>query len=386
MARAFQHIDLKLVIPRFDSRITDLIIDLDCLRKKRMGGTTPYIIFLQLKDIFHFLESIGSARIEGNRTTVAEFVETLLEHDVKKEDNILEIDNMDKAMDFIDSSIKSSIPIDHAFIRELHKLTVKDLSYPPNGEGDRTPGVYRQGPISISGSDLVPPEAIRVQDYMDELIAFINKEDSSKYDLIKMAIAHHRFVWIHPFNNGNGRTVRLFTYAMLVKQEFHVEQVNRIINPTAIFCSDRDKYNQLLSSADSGSEKNILRWCEYVLAGLKQEIEKVDKLTEYNYLKKEILLPTISYSLERGNITELESKILKKTVEKKVIQASDINEFFPNKSPQEISRQIKRLKIKKMLQSEIPGNRKYVIGFRNNVLLRGVIKFLGEKGFLPIKD
>ncbi len=386
MARTFHHVDLKLITPRFDSKLTDLVIDLDYLRKKRIEGTTPYIIFLQLKGIFHFLESLGSARIEGNRTTVAEFIETQLEHKLKKEENILEIENMDKAMDFIDSSIKNSIPIDHAFIRELHKLTVKDLSFPPHGEGDRTPGVYRQGSISISGSNHVPPEAVRVQDYMDELIAFINQKDPFKYDLIKAAIAHHRFVWIHPFSNGNGRTVRLFTYAMLVKQEFHVEQGNRIINPTAIFCGDRDKYNQLLSFADSGKEESILNWCEYVLSGLKQEIEKIDKLTEYDYLKKEILLPTIIYSLERENITELESKILKKTVEKRIIQASDINEFFPNKSPQEISRQINRLKDKKMLQPESQGARKYVIKFGNNVLLRGIIKFLGEKGFLPVKD
>jgi len=40
---------------------------------------------------------------------------------------------------------------------------------------------------------------------------FINKLDRPKYSLLKIAIAHHRFVWIQPFNNGNGRTVHLFT-------------------------------------------------------------------------------------------------------------------------------------------------------------------------------
>jgi len=39
-----------------------------------------------------------------------------------------------------------------------------------------------------------------------------------------------------------------------------------------------------------------------------------------------------------------------------------------------------------MLQPESPKARKYVIKFGNNVLLRGIIKFLGEKGFLPVKD
>ena len=53
------------------------------------------------------------------------------------------------------------------------------------------------------------------------------KDDSPKYDLLKVAIAHHRFVWVHPFSNGNGRTVRLFTYAMLVKLGFNVNGISR---------------------------------------------------------------------------------------------------------------------------------------------------------------
>ena len=52
---------------------------------------------------------------------------------------------------------------------------------------------------------------MKVEDYMNELLDFVNKEDAKKFDLLKAAIAHHRFVWIHPFGNGNGRTVRLFT-------------------------------------------------------------------------------------------------------------------------------------------------------------------------------
>jgi len=75
----FVHYDLKLTEPSFRSPLTDLIIELDYLRKKRFGGSTHPMVFLQLKHIFHTLESIGSARIEGNNTTLAEFIETKLE-------------------------------------------------------------------------------------------------------------------------------------------------------------------------------------------------------------------------------------------------------------------------------------------------------------------
>lgn len=383
----FKPYDLKLIKPNFDSTLTDLIIELEHLRKKKLGGSTHPQVFFQLKHLFHTLESIGSARIEGNNTTIAEYIETKLDNDenVKNSSfNIIEIQNIEKAMAFIEETIQD-YPINKSFVSELHRIIVKDLPSPPNGEGDLTPGNYRNKNIKISNSKHLPPDSFLINSYMDELFSFINKEDSSKYDLLKSAIAHHRFVWIHPFGNGNGRTVRLFTYAMLIKNGFNVN-VGRIINPTAIFCNNRNDYYDNLSKADEGNDIGIFEWCEYVLKGLKDEIEKIDKLTDYEYLKKEILIPSINFSLERRIITEIESKILKETIEKQVIQNSDLERFFKGKAKSEISRQLKKLIDKKMLTPEKDSVRKYILRFDNNYLLRGIIKLLDEKGFLPVRD
>ena len=384
---SFKPYDLKLIEPSFGSNLTDLIIELEHLRKKTLGGSTHPQVFFQLKHLFHTLESIGSARIEGNNTTIAEYIETKLDSgdtEKNKSHSIIEIQNIEKAMEFIESTIQD-YPINKAFLSELHKIIVKDLPSPPNGEGDLTPGSYRNKNIKISNSLHLPPDSFLVDTYMDDLFSFINNEDPSKYDLLKSAIAHHRFVWIHPFGNGNGRTVRLFTYAMLIKNGFNVN-VGRIINPTAVFCSNRNGYYDNLSKADSGSDNDVLEWCEYVLKGLKEEIEKIDKLTDYEYLKKEILIPSINFSLERKIITEIESKILKETIEKQVVQNLDLEKFFKGKAKSEISRQIKKLIDKKMLIPERDSARKYVLRFDNNYLLRGIIKMLDEKGFLPIRD
>ncbi len=380
----FAHYDLKLIEPKFGSSLTDLIIELDYLRKKQFSGTTHPKVFFQLKNIFHTLESIGSARIEGNNTTIAEYIETKFEENKKVSADIIEIQNIEKAMAFIEDNV-NKYPINRAFICEMHKKIVEGLEPPPDGEGDSTPGEYRKINLQINRSSHKPPEWLRVDDYMNELTDFVNKGDSPKYDLLKAAIAHHRFVWIHPFRNGNGRTVRLFTYAMLVKTGFNIN-VGRIVNPTAVFCSNRNDYYNFLSEADKGTDEGIMIWIEYVLKGLKEEIEKIDKLLDYSYLSKEILLPAISASLERKYVTNAEAKILKKVVEKQVIQASDVKEFFEGKADAEVSRQIRRLIEKKMLSPEKDGTRKYVIRFDNNYLLRSIIKQLGEKGFLPVRD
>ena len=380
----FIHYDLKLVEPSFGSTLTDLIIELDYLRKKQLGGSTHPKVFFQLKHIFHVLESIGSARIEGNNTTITEYIETKLTETKKVSPNIKEIQNIEKAMAFIEQNV-NDYPINRSFVSELHKMIVDGLLPPPDGEGDATPGKFRKRNLKINKSSHKPPDWLKVDDYMNELIDFVNREDSPKYDLLKAAIAHHRFVWIHPYGNGNGRTVRLFTYAMLVKTGFNVN-VGRIINPTAVFCSNRNDYYSFLSEADKGTDEGIMAWVEYVLKGLKEEIEKIDKLSDYTFLRKEILLPTISHSLERKYITDVESKILRKVIDLQVIQAADVKEFFVGKADAEVSRQIKRLIDKKMISPEKDGTRKYVLRFDNSYLLRSIIKSLGDKGFLPVRD
>jgi hypothetical protein len=64
-----------LVSPSFNSKLTDTLIELNHLKKLKLQGSTAPWIFFQLKNIFHILESVGSARIEGNRTTISEYIE-----------------------------------------------------------------------------------------------------------------------------------------------------------------------------------------------------------------------------------------------------------------------------------------------------------------------
>jgi len=71
----FVHHPLRLLNPSFDSPLLDVLTDLEHLRRLQIQGTTPMPVFMQLKQVFHVLESLASARIEGNHTTLADYVE-----------------------------------------------------------------------------------------------------------------------------------------------------------------------------------------------------------------------------------------------------------------------------------------------------------------------
>jgi len=380
MNKNFEHQELLLVEPDFSSRLTDIIIELDNLREKELGGTTHPTYFFELKEFFQMLESIGSARIEGNRTTVSDYLES--ERTEKTgSDNIIQIDNMREAMDFIDNTIEEGSSIDRFFIQHLHELVVKILDVSNKGEGDRTPGQYRTIQNKITKSSHITPDPVHVLDYMEELLNFINTVDPPKYDLIKIATTHHRFAWIHPFNNGNGRVVRLLTYAQLIKHGFNVK-FGRIINPSAVFYSDRDKYYEMLSFADSGKESSILIWIEYVLEGLLEEIHKIDKLTDHSYLEKNILLPITKKLSDLNVINDLESKIIKKCFKHQLIRSGDLSEFLPGSNHIKRNRVLRKLVGKGLIKRENEKSRNYMISFSNYFFRRSLIDLLIENGFI----
>lgn len=381
----FKEIPLILHEPAWGSSLATTIIELERLRVKKLAGPVPSYVFFQLKNIFQMLESLGSARIEGNRTTLAEFVEKIIENPSKKTDDetMREIFNIEEAITFAEEQVGRGTHITRAHISEMHKMLVRNLTLPPRGEGSRHPGIFRPIPVTIKGSRFTPPEPLRVPDYMKELLDFINNPVDPQDDLLVTALAHHRMAWIHPFDNGNGRLIRVFTYALLIKQGFQVK-AGRILNPTAIFCMDRERYYKMLEEADSGEKEKILGWCEYVLKGLRDEIEKIDKLLDREYLLKAILLPALSFALERQNITRREHEILKAVVssEDMSIKSADIGKIIGEKSAVQRSRVIKRLREKEMLVRLPKKSRIYSIGFVNNYLLRGVIHVLEQNNFI----
>ena len=71
----FMTSEITLPSPPWNSEIVRIILDLEKLRQRRLYFEVPYHIFSQLKNIFQLLETLGSARIEGNNTTLSEYVE-----------------------------------------------------------------------------------------------------------------------------------------------------------------------------------------------------------------------------------------------------------------------------------------------------------------------
>lgn len=366
----------------FDSDLTRAIIGLERARANLGHGTTPPEFFFQLKDLFQLLTSIMSARIEGNRTSILDAVvgdsRRRMSSDAGPlDEGVQEILNIQEAIDFIEERVRTS-PINHSFVRELHQLVVQGLSR----EGDRTPGAYRLGEVRIGKSAHRPPWPADVFDDMTGLIEFIAEDVEPQMQLLQAAIAHHRFLWIHPFGNGNGRVSRLVTYAMLVKQRFTSASDYRAVNPTAVFGSDRQGYYDNLEAADSLTNAGIVAWCTYVLAGLNTDLKKLSQLSDADFVTTQILIPAIERLRAAGGLTVGEARALGIAARRPVVKAGDLAEALPGSAATR-SQAVRRILDRHLLKPVAEGGRTYQLVFAPNDLTVHIVNRLDAVGLLP---
>jgi Fic family protein len=368
--------------------IVRTIVELERLKERALQGSTHPAVFFQIKEVFHLLESLGSARIEGNRTTIDELVEAKVTGEIDSTEQLREISNIDDAMTWIEKEFEVDAyrRIDEAFISELHRLCVKNLRTPAHGgEGDLKPGKFRSHGVRILGAKHVPPSPFDIPDLIAQLVAFMNADPDPGYDLMRIAVAHHRFEFIHPFGNGNGRVGRLLTYAMLIRAGFRVHE-GRILNLSAVFCADREAYMNALSQADSGQHDDVLAWCAYVLSGLKSEIVKIDRMLEVTVLTSVILQPALDLAKQRGNISLLEWQILSSMCRQQAVDAKHFQRFYPTRSRSSVSQVIARYKRHDLIKPyPEERSRTYVVNFIGKDLIRPLITKIEEAGFLPIR-
>ena len=378
---------LKSINPSFNSELVSELFNLEKIRYTHLGGTTPPWLFFDLREIMYILESVASARIEGNRTAVVSAAMDSLSNDEKPSDESLqELRNIRKAIDFIEETFDGddSQQITPSFIREVQKIVVTDLKH----DGSKWPGDWRSCSVHIKKSDHEPPNHIEIPRLIQELCDYIADDNDNKMDIIKIALAHHRLAAIHPFDNGNGRTARLVTYAMLIKAKFINKTMRTILNPSAIFCMDRQEYYNKLAAADSGKEEALEDWCLYVARGIASEMVRVNKLLDRNYAVPNIIEPALKSALDSQFISAEEHEILKIAMQKDLIQAQDVRHLFgPTASAAvQTSRVLTNMRDKGLLMVHPDYQKKYVMRFANNYLLRDVLLAMDRNGLLVVKN
>lgn len=374
--------DSKYQFPTVEwgSELVQHAFELERLRGDFGIGTTPAPILIDLHNLFQLLMSVISARIEGNRTTVYDAIRGIGKNDTSAptpSESQQEIQNVLEAMTFIDS-VSDSDPITHIFIRELHRISVKGLKR----EGDPSPGQYRIVDVAISKSNHEPPSHVYVHPEMADLLDFANSPVSTSQQMIHVAMAHHRFLWIHPFQNGNGRVSRLLSYAMLRRHGFVSPVGLRAVNPTAVFGNDRDGYYSALSSADDLSNEGTIKWCTFFVRGIHDDMDRLSRLQNFDFARRKLFEPALDRLASTGLVSKAERDAMSIAISKVTVKAGDLASALPG-SPSSRSVAIHSMLERGLLSQAEQGPRFYRVPLVQAPFGPMLVRQLDEIGFLP---
>jgi Fic family protein len=210
----------------------------------------PNIALNKIRESLSIEWTYNSNSIEGNTLSLRETQMVLQEGITIKGKSLrehFETHNHDKAIDYLYRIVNDDYVLRSIDILSLHSLVLRSIE-------EDFAGRIRNGGVRISGANFVPPNANKVSDLLDELIDFVNTNPLELNDIELAAIFHHKLVWIHPFFDGNGRTVRLGMNLLLMRRGFP---------PAIILKNDRKKYYEALNQANNGNyQKLMLLMCQ----------------------------------------------------------------------------------------------------------------------------
>ncbi|MEN9934673.1 MAG: hypothetical protein RLZZ387_1252 [Chloroflexota bacterium] len=227
---------------RLDPRLAQRLSEKKALLDQRRP-LSPTVL-RRLYDELRITLTYHSNAIEGNTLSLRE-TQLVIEHGVtigeKSMREHLEARNHAEAFDHLVAIAQPGTDIDEATILTMHRLVMdKNLA---------SAGSFRAGPVRIIGSSLQPPPARDVRRLMAEWAAWPSGEGQGHPPVVRAVIAHHGFLAVHPFEDGNGRTGRLLLNLMLMRAGY----------PPALLLREwRVGYIEALAQADRGRSGPLL--------------------------------------------------------------------------------------------------------------------------------
>lgn len=190
-----------------------------------------------------------------------------------------------KKIDQLFSAGKLPIPTSSEFVlwvhREFYEEMPEEFRFVERSDGSRVevvPGKFRSSleeDVEIGWH--APPSSGRVQVFMDHFSRrYASAEKQSINRIISVASAHHRFNYIHPFVDGNGRVSRLMSHAMALRAGVGGSGLWSISRGLARGLESNSEYKIMLNHADSPrrgdldgrgnlSESALQEYCEWFL-------------------------------------------------------------------------------------------------------------------------
>jgi Fic family protein len=230
---------------------------------------------LALRELLRAMNSYYSNLIEGQGTTPLN-IERALRKNFSKKPDVARLQRIAVAHFEAEKELEEKVqagvePLLSSFAMDAHRALYGRLSV-----ADRTskegvvvdPGQIRKQNVDVGVH--VAPTWESIPQFLARFDEVYVRERSWDDRLLAIASAHHRFAWIHPFIDGNGRAARLQSHSALHPV------TSGLWSPNRGLARRREEYYSRLSEADEPrrgdldgrgnlTEAGLRRWIEFFL-------------------------------------------------------------------------------------------------------------------------
>lgn len=209
-------------IEEMTAELPDLAAELTA-EAARLAGRLPVRTLAEIADMVRLMNSYYSNRIEGNNTRPRDIERALAgRFDDDPARRALQQENtahirLQAEVDRMAAAGALPDPTGEAFLRHLHREFYRDAlpeMLHVRGGVQVIPGEWRVHDVDV-GAHVAPPHEV-LPAFMAHFHARfrLDRMSGRVERILGMATAHHRFAWVHPFQDGNGRVARLMSHAM----------------------------------------------------------------------------------------------------------------------------------------------------------------------------
>lgn len=131
-------------------------------------------------------------------------------------------------------------------------------------------GEFRKGDEGVFDDDKcihVCPKPEMVTILMEKLFSWMKKNKNTLHPLILSSVFHYEFVFIHPFSDGNGRTVRLWQNILL----FNWESIFEYVPIESQIKKYQDEYYDVINNCNVKGESTL--FVEFMLRMIDEVLE-----------------------------------------------------------------------------------------------------------------
>ena len=284
--------------------LSDLSVEL-AARAAGFRRSLPPGVFTALADLVRAMNCYYSNLIEGHDTHPID-IERALKNDYSKDKNKRNLQLEAKAhisvQRWIDSGALSDREATTEAACEIHRrfceLLPDELLWTENKEtGEKVrvePGRLRERDVKVGRHVPISPGAIpRFMGRFEEVFAGLGKAEA----ILASASMHHRFLWIHPFIDGNGRVARLASHARFLR----LLDTGGVWSIARGLARSATRYKELLSNCDlqrrndldgrgNLSEEALAEFTRYFLETCLDQVAFMEGLMQPERLRARVLV------------------------------------------------------------------------------------------------